>query len=211
MRRLPVYLVLDTSASMKGEPIEAVKRGIETMVGCLRRNPQAIENVYLSVITFDRVARVEVPLTDLASFQLPELNPSGQTALGAALQLTAEKINTEVIRTTPDRKGDWKPIVFIMTDGTPMDDWRKGRDLFRSVKTAFTVACAVGAHADTSVLKQITSQVISLDKTDGDSMSRFFLWLSSSLGTASEKVESGEDLIGLDELPPPPPDVNIIT
>jgi len=30
MRRLPVYLLLDTSGSMKGEPIEAVRCGIQT-------------------------------------------------------------------------------------------------------------------------------------------------------------------------------------
>ena len=28
MRRLPVYLLLDTSGSMYGEPIEAVKNGV---------------------------------------------------------------------------------------------------------------------------------------------------------------------------------------
>ena len=30
MRRLPVYLLLDTSGSMYGEPIEAVKNGVQT-------------------------------------------------------------------------------------------------------------------------------------------------------------------------------------
>lgn len=32
MRRLPVYLVLDTSGSMYGEPIEAVKNGVQTLI-----------------------------------------------------------------------------------------------------------------------------------------------------------------------------------
>ena len=35
MRRLPVYLLLDTSGSMRGEPIEAVNTGIRVM--CKRR------------------------------------------------------------------------------------------------------------------------------------------------------------------------------
>ena len=36
MRRLPVYLLIDTSGSMTGEPIEAVKVGLQTMVSALR-------------------------------------------------------------------------------------------------------------------------------------------------------------------------------
>ena len=56
MRRLPVYLLLDTSGSMGGEPIEAVKNGVQIMISSLRGNPQAQETAYISVITFDSVA-----------------------------------------------------------------------------------------------------------------------------------------------------------
>ncbi len=56
MRRLPVYLLLDTSGSMGGEPIEAVKNGVQVMISSLRQNPQAIETAFLSVITFDSSA-----------------------------------------------------------------------------------------------------------------------------------------------------------
>jgi uncharacterized protein YegL len=64
MRRLPVYLLLDTSGSMTGEPIEAVKNGVQVMISSLRQNPQAIETAFISIITFDSVAKQVVPLTD---------------------------------------------------------------------------------------------------------------------------------------------------
>ena len=51
-RRLPVYLVLDCSGSMSGEPIEAVCQGVKALVADLRTDPQALETAYLSVITF---------------------------------------------------------------------------------------------------------------------------------------------------------------
>lgn len=213
MRRLPVYLLLDTSASMTGEPIEALRKGIDIMIGALRKNPQAIESVYISIITFNSTAQVLIPLTDLASFQMSELKASGQTALGAALTLLTDRITLEVKKNSMEAKGDWKPIVFIMTDGAPIDNWEKGASYFSTCKTAYTVACAAGSHAKTSILKQITPHVISLDKADEDSMSRFFLWMSSSIGTTSIKVESQGDAIelsSLDELPPPPPNINIL-
>lgn len=52
-RRLPVYLLLDTSASMIGEPIEAVKTGLQTLLSVLRQDSYALETVHLSLITFD--------------------------------------------------------------------------------------------------------------------------------------------------------------
>jgi uncharacterized protein YegL len=95
MRRLPVYLLLDTSGSMHGEPIEAVNNGVQMMISQLRQNPQAIESAYISVITFDTTAKQVIPLTDLASFQMVSLRASGVTALGDALKLAAECINRE--------------------------------------------------------------------------------------------------------------------
>ena len=53
-RRLPVYLLIDTSGSMKGEPIESVKVGIETMLSTLRNDPYALETVNISIITYDK-------------------------------------------------------------------------------------------------------------------------------------------------------------
>ena len=153
MRRLPVYLLLDTSGSMTGEPIEAVKNGVQMMISSLRQNPQAIETAFLSVITFDSTAQQIIPLTDLASFQMVDIKATGVTALGEALRLVAHKIETEVAKTTTEQKGDWKPLVFIMTDGIPTDNWQSGLNELKKAKIAFTVACAAGSGADTQYIE----------------------------------------------------------
>ena len=211
MRRLPVYLLLDTSGSMSGEPIEAVKNGVQIMISSLRQNPQAIETAFLSVITFDSIAQQIIPLTDLASFQMVDITATGVTALGEALKLVAHKIDTEVQKTTTEQKGDWKPLVFIMTDGIPTDDWQSGLNEFKKSKVAFTVACAAGSGADANILKQITDNVVSLDTADSASIGKFFQWVTASIGVSSTKVEdSGKEVTGLNELPPPPSELNIV-
>jgi uncharacterized protein YegL len=73
MRRLPVYFLLDTSGSMFGEPIEALNNALSGMINTLRSDPQALDSLWISIITFDRNVQELVPLTELPSFQLPEI------------------------------------------------------------------------------------------------------------------------------------------
>lgn len=211
MRRLPVYLLLDTSGSMHGEPIEAVKNGVQVLVSTLRQDPYALETAYLSIITFDSTPKQIVPLTELSMFQMPDIQASGTTSLGGALSLLSTKMDTEVTKTTFEQKGDWKPLVFIMTDGEPTDDFRKGLAEFKKQKFGMVVACAAGQGANTNTLKEITEVVVQLDTADSATIKAFFKWVSASVSTGSQKIEaSGQEVSGLSELPPPPPEVNIV-
>ncbi|MCM0236666.1 VWA domain-containing protein [Bacteroides fragilis] len=211
MRRLPVYLLLDTSGSMYGEPIEAVKNGVQVLISTLRQDPYALETAFLSIITFNSRAQQIIPLTELSTFQQPNIDANGCTALGEALALLATKVDSEVTKTTPEVKGDWKPLVFIMTDGEPTDDLNKGLAEFKKRKFGMVVACAAGQGANTDTLKKITECVVQLDTADSATIKSFFKWVSASVSAGSMKVEdTGKEVSGMSELPPPPPEVNIV-
>ncbi len=214
MRRLPVYLLLDTSGSMSGEPLEQVKNGVQVLVSALRQDPYALETAYLSVITFNTSASQVVPLTELTSFQMPDLNASGVTELGEALKVVAERASQEVEKTTASVKGDWKPMVFLMTDGMPTDDWKKGLKRFRQEKWGIVVGCAIGMNDSSvnSVLVEICGEaVFQLDTADRGAIAAFFKWVSASISTGSQKVESNSEVNSLSELPPPPPEIAKVT
>lgn len=212
MRRLPVFLLLDTSGSMSGEPIEQVKNGVQMLVSALRQDPYALETAYLSVITFGSTAVEAVPLTELTVFQIPSLTASGATSLGEALTLVADVAASQLAKTTTSSKGDWKPMVFIMTDGAPTDDWEKGLARFQQEKWGIVVACAVN-KGEVKVLQKIAGDaVVRLDTSDSSAMSKFFKWVSASVSNNSKAVETaGKEVEGLDQLPPPPPEIQIVT
>ena len=208
-RRLPVYLLLDCSGSMAGQPIEAVRQGVKALLMELKGDPQALETAYLSVITFDSGARQVAPLADLMSFQEPPLNATGCTALGEALKTLQKAIDKEVRKSSADQKGDWKPLVFIMTDGQPTDNWEKAADDLKQKKVGNIIACAAGPGADDQTLKRITEIVVKLDNLAPDALKAFFKWVSSSIKTTSSSIQQ----VAADapiNLPPPPPQIVIV-
>jgi uncharacterized protein YegL len=214
-RRLPVYLLLDTSESMIGPGIEGLQSAVQGMLRALRSNPQALETVWLSVITFDSEARQVFPLTPIDEVCMPEIQVRPGTAMGAAVRLLAGAIRTEVIRTTPSRKGDWRPLVFLITDGQSTDDWGPALaelDARGTARPANIYAIGCGDDVDYRELGRLTDIVLRSDRADGATFSRLFVWLSASVQTSLtlQGDPSPLDAGGGDasSLPPLPPDLN---
>ncbi|MBK5648487.1 MULTISPECIES: vWA domain-containing protein [Acinetobacter] len=210
MRRLPVYILLDTSGSMRGEPIHSVNVGLQSMLSALRQDPYALESVYLSVITFDIEAKVYLPLTPLDQVQIPDLDvPNvGATFMGAALELLAQEVHQNVQKSSNDVKGDWRPLLFLMTDGSPSDVYAYQQIVptIKQLNFATIVACAAGPKAKTESLLQLTDQVVVLDTMDSNSFASFFKWVSASVVAGSSSAGVSDSI----SLPPPPAEIQLV-
>jgi uncharacterized protein YegL len=203
MRRLPIFFVLDVSESMIGRPIQEVEAGLNALVKSLRQDPYALETAHLSVIVFAGRAKTLTPLADIVSFQMPKLPIGGGTSLGAALRHLNRELDTKLVRNDGTRKGDWKPIVFLFTDGVPTDEpdaelreWERTRR-----DSTNLVAVSVGNNADLKTLRRLTDQLIVLNDTQPEAFREFFKWITASVATSSRKVETtGDDGFKIDKL-----------
>ncbi|HEY0383562.1 MAG TPA: TerY-C metal binding domain-containing protein [Candidatus Elarobacter sp.] len=191
MRRLPIYFVLDVSESMVGENHVRLERGLGTVVRQLRQDPFALETVFVSVIAFAGKAKTLRPLLELVDFTPPELPAGGGTALGKALEHLMAELESNVTRTTAEKKGDWRPIVFLMTDGHPTDDpapaIRRWNERWRG--RAHLVAISVGDGADARMLAEVADDVIILEDTGEAGFANCVRWITQSISVNSRPVE----------------------
>lgn len=193
VRRLPVYLLLDCSGSMAGAPIEAVRRGVELFAHEVHADTFASQTVHVGVITFDSDARlVTGGLAPIEESQPPQLSASGTTALGAALRVLQQSLDADVKPAVKGgEKGDWKPLVFILTDGEPTDDWQTPQqDILnrqqRKVLNVITVGCGPGINEQN--LKAIAiGPTFHMDDSEA-SFKTFFQWVSQSVKAVSKAV-----------------------
>ena len=199
MRRLPIYFLIDVSESMVGDPIQQVEEGLATIIKTLKTDPTAIETVWVSIIVFAGQAKTLVPLQELISFYPPKFPIGSATSLSKGLgHLMFE------LRKTQEVKGDWKPIVFLFTDGVPTDNTKNAISEWKQnwAGTANLVAVSFGGETDTQQLSELTENVLHFKNTDTSAYKQFFKWVTDSIKTSSESVENnktGFELADLDE------------
>lgn len=198
MRRLPIYFLIDVSESMVGEPITQVENGMRNIIQELRTDPYALETVFVSVIAFAGKARSLSPLTELYKFYPPKFPIGGGTSLGAALNYLMDDMEKSVQKTTVEMKGDWKPIIFLFTDGTPTDNPDQAIERWQKYyqRKCNLVCVSLGDSADTNVLGKLTDNVLRLKETDEYSFKTFFKWVTASIKTSSVSVTDN----GVDDL-----------
>lgn len=188
--RCACVLVLDTSGSMQGQPIEQLNLGLRSFKDELMADSLAAKRVEVAVLTFGDQVRLAADFSDAASFDPPQLTAGGLTPMGAAIwdalgRLTARK---ETYRT--NGVAYYRPWVFLITDGEPTDEYETAAGRIREgeSKNAFSFYAVGVSDANMLKLGQIAPPNRPPVKLDGLRFRDLFVWLSKSMRTISHST-----------------------
>jgi len=178
-------------------PIQQLNEGLLAYQADLLSDSLAMQRVEVSVITFGESVRTICPFVPAYEFIPPTLTAEGATPMGAAVLQAIDAVTARKSWYKQNGLHYYQPIIFLVTDGQPTDDWQRAAELLktetRDKKLSFF---AVGVEgADFGILSQLSPR--EPVKLRGLDFKPLFLWLSASQRAVSRSNPGQEHPVAL--------------
>ena len=206
-RPLPIFILADTSGSMRGEKINELNLALREMLTALNEADDIRGKFQLSVIAFGGEVRLVQPLEDITGLTLSELTASGNTPMGQAFEIVQEMIEDREIVTSRA----YTPTIVLISDGIPTDcseemyrrknyfDWEPLKNLHSGERSSKCqrLALGIGEDADTEMLKAFIDnpEVPVIRTKDASGIAKFFRWVTMSTVARMHSVNPNETAV----------------
>jgi uncharacterized protein YegL len=187
--RCPVILLLDTSTSMEGEPIQALMRGVRVFKEEVQRDTKASLSVEVAIVSFGPVELLQDFVT-IEQFTPPTLVADGFTPMGEAIEYTLELLNQRKMIYKENGIQYYRPWIFLITDGAPTDAWQTASARIQQEEAdgKFCFFSVAVEGADLQTLQKIAPPQRPPVLLNGLDFQELFVWLSNSM----KRVSSGK-------------------
>ena len=183
--RCPCVLVVDTSGSMDGQPMDELNKGLMGFKKDLEQDPLAVKRAEIAIVTFNSEVTVVQDSVTVDNFTPPTLSAGGGTMMGVGLEKALDLIEARKAVYRTNGAAYYRPWLFLITDGEPTDDVSRAAQRIKEAEAKKKVACfAVGVEgANMSRLAEIV--VRPPIKLNGLDFKSLFQWLSVSMANVA--------------------------
>ncbi|TWT89849.1 von Willebrand factor type A domain protein [Pseudobythopirellula maris] len=190
--RVPCVLLVDTSTSMQGPPINELNSGLAAYRDELLADPLASKRVEVAIVTFGGHVERKTEFTTAANFDPPTLQPRGGTPMGQGIRTALDMIEERKNAYRENGIGYYRPWIFMITDGEPNDHWKPiVSRVHTGEQTKAFCFFAVGVEgANMEILGEIC--VRKPLWLDGLKFRELFSWLSNSQQAVSRSSPGDE-------------------
>ena len=203
---LACVLLLDTSGSMIGPPIDSLNKALQDFVTQVSMDDMAQKRVDVAIVEFNNSANPVQPFTPISQMTPVKLNATGATAMGAGINLAIDMLKDR--NRLYDSMGTkcYRPWIFMITDGEPTDELEmakkriveeEGKGEYGKLK--FFALGVPGYKKETLIdltRHQTRPRIMELENFD---FTGIFKWMSDSMVTISVSKVSEE--VALPRLP----------
>ncbi len=204
-RPLPIFVLADTSGSMRGDKINQLNLALREMVNSLNSLDDIRGKFQLAIIAFGgESVNIIQPLTDIEGLTLKELEAAGRTPMGAAIDAAKELIEDREIVSSRS----YAPTVVLISDGLPTDcseelyktkkyaEWEPIVDFHKGERSSKCqcLALGIGEDADNDMLKAFIGNpnIPVIKAHDVSGISKFFQWVTMSTIARMNSVNPNE-------------------
>jgi uncharacterized protein YegL len=195
-RPLHFILICDCSGSMGMDgKIQALNTAIREVIPIMQKEQETnvSADVKFRAVKFSTGAQWHIPQAlKVADVRWEDLPAGGTTDLGQALALVAEQLRLGVME-----KRGLPPVLLLISDGMPTDDWRSGLNALLKEpwgKKAVRLAIAIGQDADRKVLQEFIGnpEIQPFQANTPEQLTSFIRWVSTSV-TSSVSEGKGQN------------------
>lgn len=205
-KSMTIFFLIDTSGSMGGTKIGTVNATMEELLPELIGLGGSETDISIAALRYDSTVSwiTPEPVRVEEYQQWPRQSVTGMTAMGAAFEELNRKLSRSAFMSKPSLS--FAPVIFLMSDGAPNDDWRKGLELLKKnswYRYGIKVAVGIGSHPDMDVLREFTGDPeLAIQAHGAEELKRLIRFLavtSSQIGSKSMSLtDDGRELTAED-------------